>query len=436
MSIKGLTDRGAEFPRIGELRKGAARTEADIAAKRPGKDLGPTFRFTSNDPAVVEEFNRAYPVEEGAPGIKELIVYLPHAQAEGNFSAWKEKWVKGGLMHRCDGQTCTLYRGEDGQIHHDPIPCPGGCKEVGRLMVILPDLKRLAYVSVLTSSKFDIIHLDAQLKAYQGLRGDLRGIPFRLYRKKELISTPEPKAESGRARREKWLLSLEPTQRWVTLQIEATRRAAVPELPAPNGRAIDAQTGEILGEDEPAPFDDETSNGNGDEEEEEQAAASKPAPAIITPPPAQAPAAAQAHVQAGHTEKSNGNGKSIPRPYTPEQVKQGIEKHMAVHDQDRGSDELCTEAQRSLVVSKLQECFATDEQAGQKASLVLRYLLNQSNLKLLTANQAARLLEWLVMPKPDSTGDYPLKPWVEREAALIVEVAAEYEPRRQAELPF
>jgi hypothetical protein len=229
MGIKGLTDRAPEFPRIGELRKGDVKREAN----RPGADLNQFFRFTSTDPEVLKRFVDTFGTQPAS-----LIVYLPHQHADEVFTAWKEEWSQGGLVHRCNGELCAVWRGSDGKYYTEPRPCPGGCKETGRLKVVIPDIGRLAYITVLTTSKNDIMHLSSQLAAYESLRGDLRGIPFRLCRLKAKISTPG--ANGQRARREKWLISIEPSSQWVDLQIEATRLAALPRLPQTQTLALPA----------------------------------------------------------------------------------------------------------------------------------------------------------------------------------------------------
>ena len=92
------------------------------------------------------------------------------------------------------------------------------------------------------------------------MRGDLRGIPFRLCRSKVKVSTPGTAGQ--RVRREKWLLSIEPTTDWVQLQIEAMRISALPgmpalkALPAPT-RVVDYATGEVTDTGEPIPDDDD-----------------------------------------------------------------------------------------------------------------------------------------------------------------------------------
>lgn len=236
MPIIGLTDRGASFPRIGTLRKGAPRPEPDPTGKtkpRPGKDLD-YFRFDSSDQAAVAAFGAAYGKEPRA-----VHVFLPFATVADNFVTWQEEYASGGLVHRCDGQTMVLWRDEKGKFRQEARPCPyasgqkvrtvkePGCRPVGTLKVVIPELKRLAYVAVATTSLHDIMELQANLEAMAAMRGDLRGIPFVLSRRARMISMP---AEDGkRVRREKWLLSIEPSPDWVALQLQAMERLALPE---------------------------------------------------------------------------------------------------------------------------------------------------------------------------------------------------------------
>ncbi len=259
MAIKGLTDRGAAFPRIGILRKGAIKPDE----KRPGADLKDHFRFDTTDQAAAADFKAAYPDKPNH--IRIMFYYQTTAE---NFETWQEHHSAGALKHRCDGETCVLLLGEDGTYKHDPVPCPSLelkrknpsidkrhlCRPVGRLKVIVPELRRMAYVLVTTTSINDILELQANLEAAEALRGDLRGIPFILSRRPRKVSTP---SENGqRARREKWLLSLEPAPDWVRLQLTAMERAALPAadikaLPAPSGASyIDQDTGEIFVDDD------------------------------------------------------------------------------------------------------------------------------------------------------------------------------------------
>lgn len=212
--IKRLT-REAAFPCVGKLRKGGVKPES---GKAPGKDLT-YFRFDSDDQRAMTHFQAAYGDQPST-----INVFLPHQTAGQNFSCWQEAYVAGGLTHRCDGEICVIWL--DGTKYRtDPKPCPGGCKEVGRLMVIIPELQRFAYVTVETHSINDIIRLQENLQAVEFLRGDLRGIPFILKRTPVEISTPTP--DGKRARREKWLLSIEVDPAWAALQLESMHRAAL-----------------------------------------------------------------------------------------------------------------------------------------------------------------------------------------------------------------
>lgn len=229
MPIRGLTDRRAPaFPRLGKLRKGAPKPED---GKRPGREL-PHWRFVPANgyPELLDAFERRYGEKP-----TELDVYLPYGDIEANFATWKEAWSAGGLQHRCDGETCTAWLQEDGTYSQEPIPCPGGCKEVGRLTVILTGLFRegyIGYVTMETHSLNDLMSIMSSLQATVEARGteDLRGIGFCLRRVQREISTPTTSGK--RARRKKWLVELVPAQRWVLAQLEAAQRRAMPELAA------------------------------------------------------------------------------------------------------------------------------------------------------------------------------------------------------------
>jgi len=246
MPIKGMTDQvRAQFPRIGTLRKGAPKPKD---GNKPGQDLK-WFRFVTDDAEAEAAFHAAF-----GDNPARINVMLPFGTTDENFDAWMEEWGAGSLKHRCDGETCIVWQ-EDGVYHepgrcktcgevHETRPCPGGCKPTGRLMVIVPDLARLAYVQVLTTSKHDILELTANLRAAEDtarmMGRDLRGIPFILTRVPREISTP--RGNGNRVRVEKWLLHIEPAPSWVALQIEAAQRMALPmldapahELPEPNG---------------------------------------------------------------------------------------------------------------------------------------------------------------------------------------------------------
>lgn len=240
MPIKGLTDNVIpRFPRLGKLRKGGEKPQT---GNKPGTELA-YFRFTSENPAIVQAFHEAYGAQPAM-----LRVYLPYPSAEMDFSTWKEAWAAGGLMHRCDGETCVIWRTPEGKYSQEPKPCPGGCKEVGRLEVILPELITagfVGYVTLETHSLHDLMNITATLEAVQQSAQDrpngLQGIEFVLRRKKERISTPDGKG--GRVTREKWLVSIEPVPSWAQTYLAMASTTLALEAPR-----VNMLTGEIVDE--------------------------------------------------------------------------------------------------------------------------------------------------------------------------------------------
>lgn len=229
MPIIGLTDKNAALPIIGVLRKGDEKKTKNA----PGKDLT-YFRFTSEDPEALQVFYDNYPDEP-----RQINVFLPHKNTDDNMDSWIEKWVAGGLVYRSDGENIVVWRNDKGHYSTESKPDPkpsiddngkrsDGSGHVGRLSIIVPELGRLATVTVLTTSKNDIINLTRQLRNYEMMTGDLRGIPFVLTRRRYKISTP---GENGkRVRREKWLLAIETQPQWTMLQMKAMEQAALPDV--------------------------------------------------------------------------------------------------------------------------------------------------------------------------------------------------------------
>ena len=248
MPIIGMTDAGTSVPRfplLGVLRKGAARPEK---GDRPGKDLE-WFRFDPRKPEIGQAFTKAYGEQPDS-----LTVFLPYALISDVFPTWREEWVGGGLVHRCDGKTCSIWRNAQGRYSRESKPCPciqdaeneRRCKPIGRLSLILPDLLQagfVGYVSLNTTSINDVISIHAALLAVAEARGneDLRGIAFQLYRQTESISTPG--SDGKRMRRDVSLVKLVPSVEWVRSQLAASAQDALLSLPDVNtatGDAMDA----------------------------------------------------------------------------------------------------------------------------------------------------------------------------------------------------
>lgn len=235
----------------------------------PGADLA-YFRFTGKDQRANDMFVAAYGAEPN-----QIKIVLPFPGIDQNLEAFREKYVKSRLVHRCDG-VVIWERNAVGELAPTNKPCPTinlpddsqeKCKPCGRLRVIIPALARFAYVTVLTTSKIDISRLAANMAAIQAIAGQLHGIPLILSRHPEEIAIEDGKG--GHRRVTKHLLSLEIDPEFAERRLlaEASHAMIIASnpnalaLPAPMPRLVDTSTGEILGQ-----FADEHDD---DEEDEE-----------------------------------------------------------------------------------------------------------------------------------------------------------------------
>ncbi|MHB1296848.1 MAG: recombination directionality factor [Anaerolineae bacterium] len=271
MPIKRLQNANRPALRIlGKLRKGGPKGGLGTEKARGGfgRDLT-YFRFVTPYPEVLKAFTEIYGENPAM-----LRVFLPYDTPERNFDSWKEEWGGARLKHRCDGEYCVKWLAPDGAYHVDPTmqekhPCPGGCKEVGRLLVILPELWHAGFVGLVTletHSINDIIHIHQVLDdTMSRSAGGLRGIEFALRRVPEVISTPN--GSGGRRQVEKWLVRIEPASEWLLAQLEHAKQEALYAVPQSAPRPYEPDDdGELAAPDEAA-----------DEESEEAAASAAPA---------------------------------------------------------------------------------------------------------------------------------------------------------------
>jgi hypothetical protein len=261
MPIQGLTTTTVAMPPvIGQLRKGGEkekRTKGEREYEVFGKDLD-HFRFTpknEGDARLLEAFITGY----GEAPERLDNIYLPGPEVDDNLMAFCEEYTAATLVHRCDGVWIYERDRYSGQIVPTDAYCPyaeenpekrergkdGGCKQVGRLHVLLPNLVDAGYygtVTVLTHSINDIAKIYQSLANYRESFGPLNRYPFTLYRATESISTPNG---DKRARRDKSLLNLVPSSEFVLKQLESMRRAAV-SAPPEVKRLVDHGTGEVI----------------------------------------------------------------------------------------------------------------------------------------------------------------------------------------------
>ena len=239
MPIKGLTDRGLAFPEIGQIRKGAKKGE-----NRPGTDLT-YFRveFDETEVKAAADFKTAYKEQPRA-----IRIILPFNETERMWDAWLEAYTAGRMIARSDGEFITymlddesnliVHNGLDNNGNRVPHPSNGIAgkdykgnavkfKPTGRLKVMIPELARAAYLTVMTTSTHDIMNISSQLAAFKELNnGQLAGIPFILRRRPKSISTPSDNGQ--RVRRIKSLISIEVDPDWAKAKFGQLNALALP----------------------------------------------------------------------------------------------------------------------------------------------------------------------------------------------------------------
>lgn len=233
MPIKNLTDTQIARPTlIGKLRKGSPKGDKHI-----GTELD-HFRFASE---TGWEHANALFTEAYGDQPQEITVKLPYKYVDENLSSWYYAWAAGGLLRRCDGETCSLHR-ENSKANFNNTPvecplrtnpgekCPYGCKATGYLSLILPKLRQPGLVTLETHSINDLKNLyGSLLDAFEKL-GDLRDVPFRLSRRHKEINAPvfgkDKKPTGEKQKRSKWLVFIEIDPSWfnLMLQVHESRR--------------------------------------------------------------------------------------------------------------------------------------------------------------------------------------------------------------------
>lgn len=243
MGIKGLTDRGMSFPEIGFIRKGKMGDNRPIDLQY--------FRVEIAEPESQEKFLALYGQEP-----TEIRIMFPFNEIEKNWDAWLEAYTAGRMVARSDGEKMLFWvdtgtgevivqQAKDKSGMEVPTPAnwvvgnyknkngatiPIKLGPVGRMKVIIPELERMAYLTVHTTSYHDIASLSSQLEGFKTVnRGRLAGIPLILRRRPRMISTPDLKEKGKRVRREKWLLSIEADPEWVKKQLVYMSKSALPK---------------------------------------------------------------------------------------------------------------------------------------------------------------------------------------------------------------
>ncbi len=241
--LKRLRNQRAPRPAIiGKLKKGAARTPEDIENRRPGQDQH-WFRFVPKP-----GFEKAAAVFEETFGEDPAVIrgILPLSAVGECFPTLREARDKSGILsHICDGETASFWRDEQMVYHNSSIPCPGGCEEIGRLYLEIPELTQAGFAGVVvieTGSGNDIdaiyMALQAIAEKRRGTLLGLRGVPVIIRRVPAMIQAPRTDKQGNitkRVRTEKWLVQLLESPEWAARELERAQEEALsrprPEQP-------------------------------------------------------------------------------------------------------------------------------------------------------------------------------------------------------------
>lgn len=206
--IPGLTDRN-RLPRLGKIRLGEKRVS------QSGKEY----------PAALDHFSFADVPEVAAvfgDDCKAIYpVILPHDDEEIWFPTARKAYRASGLFCACDdGETArrvfepadeqgaayvkaNALKIKQGEMFE--LPCPGDecpyfeakhCKNIGRLMVMLPTVPRVGVYEITTSSYNGIINVLSSARAIKMLAGRLAGLPFALTLKPQQVQPAGGKAKT------------------------------------------------------------------------------------------------------------------------------------------------------------------------------------------------------------------------------------------------
>ena len=247
MPILGLTDKSASFKELGRLRLGIPKKEMERGPKEIGY-FRPDFRPDAMDAATA--FTQAYGTAPTA-----IHIRLPFPEIVRCWDAYYMVYNKTGLLGMADGQRWLYLRhnrtGEllvkDGSPQKsDGLPLDENgmpympfdktvpvysyvnqkgaevavyAKPEGRLKVLIPELKRTAFVTVITHSIYNIIHLTEQLAGVaevgRNIGMTIPLIPMVLTRRKELISVS---FDGKKSMQEHYLLNIEIDPAWMEAQ--------------------------------------------------------------------------------------------------------------------------------------------------------------------------------------------------------------------------
>ena len=249
MAIIGLTDRSPSFKELGRLRLGIPKSEAATGGPKEIGWFRADFRPDAQD---------AYALFVAEYGQQPTSIHfrLPFAEIARCWDAFYECYNKFGMLGMSDGKRWLYLRhNKTGELlvkdgvptHLDGTQVDQETGEVylpfepkvpvysytskkgeevqvfarptGRLRILIPELKRAAYVQIITNSLYNCIHLSEQLAGIAEIAKsagmNITQVPMTITRRKELISVG---FNGHKQMQEHYLLNIEIDPRWMEAQ--------------------------------------------------------------------------------------------------------------------------------------------------------------------------------------------------------------------------
>ena len=381
MAIKGLTDKGLSFPQIGRIKKG----EMQESKKKKGVMYPVDLDYFKVEFADNEDGERLSAMFEKVygPKPKSINIRLPFNEISEMWDGFLEAYTasrllaksdgpteEGGIvLYRCDGKTgeAIVRNGENietGKIEPHPNDNVGGFdykgkpvyyNPIGRLKVIVPELKEAAYMLFTTGSWNDIRFISQQLAGLKELNQEvIKGVPLQLIRSDHEVMAP---IQGKKTRVTKSLVSIKADPDWVAARMEEDKQLAFPQ------RILSAinEPGEIVEESEEEALSDLThpSDWGKDEGIEGEVVPESPAEAPVTAP----------------------EGESTRTPHDPERLRDSLQKTIQMYDglieKDPGKYAVQVVEDCKVIASVINEYVGGLEKTDGARYAIFTYLLGK-----------------------------------------------------------
>lgn len=419
--IIGLTDRTPSFKEIGRLRLGVP--------KSAGFPKEISYFRADFRPDAADAFATFTSIYGEKP--TQINIRLPFTEIARCWDAYYEVYNTSGMLGMSDGErwlylrhnkTGELLVGKDGIPskadglpvddrglpympfdRHTPVysykskkgedvgvfPSP-----TGRLKILIPELKRAAYVMVITHSVYNIMKISEQLAGVEAIAKNvgmsLPMVPMVLSRRKELISVT---INGKKSMQEHYLLNIEIDPSWMEAQFKLLN-TLLPGGPSPSYPALPATPDYAAGIQEEDLSENPGQVGEDDIQPDDH-------------PDDDASKADEAH------PPLNGS----PRPYAPEVLKTRLVERSATYH-----GRAATQPQRNLVAMLLGDIFAGPDADLQRHALQ-DYLFGASSLKDISDAMILVMLNDWLKPTQDSGSAYHPDPMAVKEAQAAYQAA-------------